>query len=840
MVEVAELEKDSVHPVERVTVFVKRVVFIVSDVAGLVRGFKPAVPDESAAGRHAEQVKLLQKDASAHLDDGGPGRDVAEAIARATRALNQPSGKEDSKRFLPYIEPESRQEKRGEVPGRVTDPQDNGRWGSDDQQEINRAGNQALAAWAQLETGGHYLAPQLYRRIYWSLARDSRYSFDRSMRLQMLSNLPSDEFKPWIRRDAMGLYTSLSDKGNFLELSPPVTDQERGAGRNEAYTWGDHASGSYGVLGLWAANRAGAEPNLQAIGLIDKHWRATQDKSTGGWAILPLNVAGVDTKLAGGTTPSAEMTAAGLATLTLTERYLRGEAMASLGAEGRSEELIRGLAWLDKNFKLPSDETYEQGKGKTSRQLIDFYYYMWTMQRVSRATGYQSFNNINLSRTVTAEVLNRQNADGTWSDKTGRSSDLVSTCFAMLYLADALQPAGIAKLRYGGPWDNRPNDIWNFSDYVSDVFESPVTWQIVTPNEPLPALVASPILYASTDDELNLNEKELKNLRAYIEAGGMLMLNADGNKPKARTSLDRLAEALFPDYEVQELASDHPIYNILYDVSLPTRVVTNGVRPLILLPGRDLSEPLQKNETGEEAFRFMANLYLYAVGRVTRQSRLDDSYMEVDASAEKSLPSVKTARLDLGPGSDPEPEALPQLRAFMVEEHLVNLDLATVKPEALSADTKLAFLAVTDGVSLTEAQGQKLMEWVQGGGTLVVDAAGGSAEAGRAMGEVLNTITGGQDGHVVASFDPIINGEGLGDSAHDNSRVTYNRYTTFTRRVGNTPLLRAVDVDGRPGIVFSNEDLSATLAGVDHWGLQGYTVDAARKLVANVVLAARN
>ena len=780
---------------------------------------------------------------SAFLAERISGRDVFDAIARATKALNQPAGETDSERFLPYIEPESRQEKRGEVPDRVTDPLDDGRWGTDEQWEVNRAGNQALAAWAQLETGGHYLSPQLYRRIYWSLARDSRYSFDRSMRLQMLSNLPSDEFKPWVRRDAMGLYASLSDKGNFLELTPPITHNERGAGRNEAYAWGDHANGSYGVLGLWAANRAGAEPNLQAIGLIDKHWRATQDKSSGGWAVLPLNVAGVDTKLVGGTTPTAEMTAAGLATLTLTERYLRGDDMANLGSEGRSEELLRALAWLDKNFSLPADVTYDEssgGGGKKARQLIDFYYYMWTMQRVSRATGYQSFNNINLSRTVTAEILNRQNPDGTWSDKTGRSSDLVSTCFAMLYLADALQPAGVAKLRYGGAWDNRPNDIWNFSDYVSDVFESPVTWQIVTPNEPLPALVASPILYASTDDDLNLNDKELKNLRAYVEAGGMLMLNADGNKPKARTSLDRLAEALFPDYQVQDLASsDHPINNILYEVSLPTRVVTNGVRPLVLLPGRDLSEALQKNETGEDAFKYMTNAYLYAVGRVTRQSRLDDSYMEVDASAAKSLPSVKTVRLDVGPGSNPEPEALPQMRAFMVREHLVDLDLSTVKPEALSADIRLAFLAVTEGVTVNEAQGRKLMDWVQGGGTLVVDAAGGSAEAGRAMGEVLATISGGQDGHVVASFDPIINGEGLGETAHDNSRVTYNRYTTFTRRAGNSPLIRAIDVGGRPGIIFSNEDLSATLAGVDHWGLQGYTVETARRLIANVVLAAR-
>ena len=749
---------------------------------------------------------------------------VIAAMARASNALNNPPPNQRAS-FMPFIEPESRGEQRGEVPSLVIDPLDaKNSIGGVPAQDRYRTGNHALASWAQLALGAHYLSPDLYRRLYWSLSRDTGYTFDRSMRLQMLSMLPSDEFEQWVRRDAMWVYDALSDKGNF----PSAFTGGKSTG------WGEHATGQYGVLGLWAATDAGVEPNLQAIDLIDKHWRVTQDKGSGGWALAPLNVPGAGSNIIGSSEPTSPMTAAGLATLTLTERYLRGVQMASLGSDGRSEELRKGLAWLDKNFSL----TGEKSGGETSLTL-DWYYYMWTMQRVSQATGYQSFNDINLSRTVTAEILKRQRADGTWKDETGRSSDLVSTCFAMLYLAGALQPAGIAKLRYDGPWDNRPHDIWNFSDYASDVFESPVTWQIVTPTEPLPALAASPILYVSTDGDLNLKEEQMENIRTYVEAGGLLMLNADGNKPKGRTSLDRLAEALFPDLEVQDLAPDHPIYNILYDVKLPSRVVSNGIRPLVLLPGRDLSESLQKNETNEDAFKFLTNAYLYAVGRVTRQSRLDDEYLEVDSSEVVSLASVKVARLDAGPGSNPEPEALPQLRGFMVQKHLLNLDLSTVKPEALSADTRLAFLAVTNGVSLTEAQGQKLMDWVRAGGTLVVDAAGGTAESSQAMGDVLSAITGGRDGAVVASFDPIINGEGLGDTAHDNSRVTYNRYTTFTRRVGNSPLIRAIDVDGRPGIIFSNEDLSATLAGVDHWGIQGYTVETARKLIANVVLAAR-
>ena len=69
------------------------------------------------------------------------------------------------------------------------------------------------------------------------------------------------------------------------------------------------------------------------------------------------------------------MTAGGVATLCLTERYLHGHEMVRPGKKHVSSNLRKGLRWLDENFKLddPSQES-------------DPYYYYWTIQRVGTAT----------------------------------------------------------------------------------------------------------------------------------------------------------------------------------------------------------------------------------------------------------------------------------------------------------------------------------------------------------------------------------------------------------------------------------------------------------------------
>ena len=72
---------------------------------------------------------------------------------------------------------------------------------------------------------------------------------------------------------------------------------------------------------------------------------------------------------------------------------------------------------------------------------------------------------------------------------------------------------------------------------------------------------------------------------------------------------------------------------------------------------------------------------------------------------------------------------MPQIKAFVADQHNINLDIRTLPPEALDATVKVAFLSVTPRTTLSEAQATALRKWMEGGGTLWMDAAGGSAQA---------------------------------------------------------------------------------------------------------------
>jgi hypothetical protein len=52
------------------------------------------------------------------------------------------------------------------------------------------------------------------------------------------------------------------------------------------------------------------------------------------------------------------------------------------------------------------------------------------------------------------------------------------------------------------------------------------------------------------------------------------------------------------------------------------------------------------------------------------------------------------------------------------------------------------------------------------------------------------------------------------------------------------PRLQAITFDGRAAVIYSPEDLTAAIAGCEHWGIFGYAPDSARQLTANGILQA--
>ncbi|QNN21691.1 DUF4159 domain-containing protein [Planctomycetales bacterium ZRK34] len=694
---------------------------------------------------------------------------------------------------------------------------DNSRWGKTrNWRVLHEAGNHALALWALFESGESYQQPELMRRLYWVLADDRPFTFDRAMRMKMLERLRPDQWRTWLRRDAIWLQGAISPAGGF------------GAswfGRKPSENL-DAANSAYGSLGLAAAAFADVPLKEQDWQRIDNFWRKTQDPKIGGWSLGSAGKSENNKRISG------PMTAAGALVLSITERYLYGPKLASNNAPRPPDNLQRALDWLNSNFTL--DDPAEQD---------DFYFYMWTIQRVGHTSGYRTFNNIDWYEAVTNRLLETQQEDGTWK---GSKGPLVETAFSLLYLARAHAPIAIAKLQFDGRWNNRPHDALNFVEWAADELESPMEWQIVRADLPTEQLRQAPLLYISSDREIKLSAAELAGLRRYVQAGGLIVINPEGvMTPPLRRSIDTIVEAVSEPAQLVDLPLDHDVRQMY--VPWPSRpntmYVTNGIRPQVVVFQEDVGAMLQSNDrTHPWAFGSLVDLYLYAVGRTTHRSRFSTDYLPpLPQPEDKNLQDgARVAILQHDGLSDPEPDAWTQLRRYMAKTHRMKLAIDKLPIDQLSEEHALAMLVCTGDAAIDDPQVQTIRKYLDAGGLLWIDAAGGSREAAQNADQLFRQLAGeSARGTWLTSDSPLITGAKL-VGGHDLRSVDYRQLVM--QRYGPTHNVRLLChmTKDRPTILLSTEDITAGLTGLDHWGIYGYEPQAARALIANTLLQQLN
>jgi len=147
-------------------------------------------------------------------------------------------------------------------------------------------------------------------------------------------------------------------------------------------------------------------------------------------------------------------------------------------------------------------------------------------------------------------------------------SIIILALFGMISIVSAQSSDGsavkLARVKYsgGGDWYNDPSSERNLLEFVrknTNILVVPTYTYVdlATDN-----LFAYPLLFLTGHGNINFTDREVRNLRAYLENGGFLYIDDDYG---LNEFVHREMKKVFPNQNFVELPFNHPIYNIHFN-----------------------------------------------------------------------------------------------------------------------------------------------------------------------------------------------------------------------------------------------------------------------------------
>jgi len=672
--------------------------------------------------------------------------------------------------------------------------------------EAYPTGPTAIAAYALLASGMSAQDPRLDKALNYlaNTPTDKTYCLGLNCQAFALAAKQNDKWLEPLRRDVEKLIKSTKD-GSYGYNS-----------QADGKSAGDNSNSQYGLLGVWGGAMADMEIPRDYWWQVMKHWLATQN-GDGGWGYIRGR----------GTSPT--MAAAGVASLYVCFDNLFAEGFRKCNVAAEFDPIDTGLNWFHKNYAA-------------SAERINLYY-LYGVERVALASGFKYFGSTDWYKTGATLLLKSQQPNGCWPQQYG---DVVGTSFALLFLVRGQHPVLFNKLEFKGDWNNRPRDMASLTRWISRTFETTVNWQVINLQAPVREWHDAPILYISGSKAPQFTDEDLDKLRQYVWQGGTILSVTECHGGEFRKSMRDVYKKLFPTYPLTEVDPKDDLYQI-YFKKFPARMnlwtISNGIRPLVIHTDDDLSLDwqLQRMAMAKPSFDIAANIFMYVTDKQLRSRGVS---LWPEAPAAKPARTVKIARIRHEGNCDPEPLAYERFARMLLKETQTGLEVVGPIEIGKLADSgaKLATLTGTGAFALSSSDKEALKKFVESGGTLLIDPAGGAACGGAAFDKsarkLLADLYGLDRLRPLAMLSPLFQRKGL-----EIERVWYRPITRKKLSNAKTANLQAVvSADGRMGVLYSSEDLTAGLVGYPAASLDGYDPgssqqpNSAYQILRNIVL----
>jgi hypothetical protein len=697
--------------------------------------------------------------------------------------------------------------------------------------EFHDGGESPMVAYAMLVSGVPPQDPRMQRALQHLQELELNGTYPIGIRAHIWAALPLEQYGGDLTRDAYWLLEA--HRESIFDYGPRRVNRF------------DNSTTQYGLLGLWEVAKRGGDVPVSVWQDAARHFIDTQN-ADGGWGYSP------------GRESRGSMTAAGMTVLYVVLQELYRDARQP--PQPIVESINRGIAWFDQNFQHGGNINGGHN-----------YYYWYGVERIAIAGGLKSFNGLDWFRTGASYILGNVGNNG----RIGGGS-YEDTAFALAFLARGRFPVWINKIRIDGiDWNQYPNDIYFLNNYISGLREHELNWQVIDLGLPAEEWISGPIAWLSSGDEFELDEQQLANLRRYIDLGGLVVFDPVGSSSGFRSSVQDLAQQLYPDLSFEPIPDGHPIAQGLVQAGANRRIehLSNGVRTLMILTPGNWGYTFQSDTRPGRSpeWQSITNIYAYATGRGRLTHRLDDPIPPRDADRRASGDQVHVARIYTDSVGIAEPLMMTPAanllynqtghEVFVHAQHIDDLGdplrLADGEPIApgdeLSEDAEittvmpdLVYLAGNAPIELTESQILNFTNYTDAGGTILIETLSGqphvsgstrtdfSADIERQLVNAYGGVSG-----PLSSSSAILTGRGI-DGAERIDRVVYRPLTIINSRPRGVLLSAMVDRDdnNRPVVLYSSLDIGLGNLGLRHMNINGYATPTARQLMINLLLHA--
>jgi hypothetical protein len=248
-------------------------------------------------------------------------------------------------------------------------------------------------------------------------------------------------------------------------------------------------------------------------------------------------------------------------------------------------------------------------------------------------------------------------------------------------------------------------------------------------------------------------------------------------------------------------------------------------------PGAEWSRSQQRRDSLE----FFVNLIQHATG-MTYVTGYGKTWAVLrDATKPAPARSLKVARIQQGTHWDPEPGGWERLSNLLHNSGQLALTTQAVplQKDALR-EFKVAHFTGVGAVTFEGAQLDEVRRFIDAGGLLIIDAAGGQGEFADSAEAMLQTLFPNQNELLPVTRDhPIMQPKADWPSALYRAAALGNAAGNL-----NELRLREYKHNGRTAVILSRHDLSVGLVGMPVADVVGYTPEVAAQIMTRILLSA--